>query len=43
MMVKCYYISYLILTGIEVHRVAAASEKAPVPMFVLTLGKKSRL
>ena len=33
----------LTLTGNEFHRVGAATEKALVPTFVLTLGIKSRL
>ena len=33
----------LTLTGSEFHRVGAATEKALVPTFVLTLGTKSRL
>ena len=33
----------LTLTVIEFHRVGAATEKALVPTFVLTLGTKSRL
>ena len=33
----------LTLTGSEFHRVGAATEKALVPIFVLTLGTKSRL
>ena len=35
--------TYLTLTGSEFHRVSAATEKALVPTFVLTLGTKSRL
>ena len=34
---------YLTLTGSEFHRVGAATEKALVPTFVLTLRTKSRL
>ena len=41
MLVKCP--TYSTLTGSEVHRVGAAIEKALVPIFVLTLGTKSRL
>ena len=37
------YFLDLTLTGSEFHRVAAATEKAIVPTFVLTLGTKSRL
>ena len=36
---KCCYITDLTLTGSEFHRVSAATEKALVPTFVLTLGK----
>ena len=41
-MAKCCYIS-ITLTGSEFHRVSAATEKALVPTFVLTLGTKCRL
>ena len=37
------YFLDLTLTGSEFHRVGAATEKALVPTFVLTLGTKSRL
>ena len=44
---KCCYISYRFNTNrvsySEFHRVDAAVEKALVPTFVLTLGRKSRL
>ena len=44
---KCCYISYsltdYILTGREFHRIGAATEKALVSPFILTLGTKSRL
>ena len=42
---KCCYISYTLntITGSEFHRVGAATEKAPVTTFALTLGTKSRL
>ena len=33
----------LTLTGSEFHRVGAATEKALVPTFVLTLGTKTRI
>ena len=35
--------TYLTLTGSEFHRVGAATEKALVSTFILTLGTKSRL
>ena len=40
---KCCYISHRLNTNREIHRVGAATEKALVPMFVLTLGTKNKL